>query len=300
MTELVIDIQNLNFKYGNQHALKNIDLKIPKGSIFGFIGHNGAGKTTTIKLILDLLENYSGSIKIFNKSIKSNRKEILSKIGSLVEYPGIYHHLTAFQNLKAKALIYDIPDSRIVDVLSLIKLDHVANKKTSEFSQGMKQRLGIGLALLNDPDLLILDEPTNGLDPLGIIEIRNLITELSKKGKTILLSSHLLSEIEKFITHMAIIDKGEIVYSGSIDQIKNENKRKAVFKCDDYPRAIYLLSERSIPHTLTENGIIIDLEKIKHASEVNKILVFGGVDVESITHDQNTLEELFFKLTKQN
>lgn len=292
-----ISIANLNFQYGKQNILKNINLEVPQGSIYGFIGHNGAGKTTTIKLLLNLLQTKDNCIKIFGKEINENRRESLNRIGALVEYPGIYAHLTAFENLKTKAILFGISNKRIEEVLALVKLDHVQHKKASAFSQGMKQRLGIGLALLNNPDLLILDEPTNGLDPSGIVEIRNLLLELRSAGKTIFISSHLLSEIEKFSTHIALIDHGEIKFKGTIEEIQSTSISKVIIHCDDYSKACMLLNERNIIFELTSDGLIVNANTIFNASEVNKLLVFGGVDVELIKPIQNSLEEIFFELT---
>lgn len=292
-----IELEHLNFHYGNQQILKNINLEVPVGSIYGFIGHNGAGKTTTIKLLLNLLNAKDGNIKIFGKELIANRNESLKKIGALVEYPGIYHHLSAFENLKAKAIIYKISNDRIEEVLKLVKLYEVRNKKAGTFSQGMKQRLGIAMALLNNPELLILDEPTNGLDPSGIVEIRNLLIELSETGKTIFVSSHLLSEIEKFATHIAMIDHGEIKFKGKISEIYNSSKTQVLIHCDDYARASYLLQDRNIEFELSSEGIIVNTNIHLAASEINKILVFGGVEVDFIKPLQNSLENIFFELT---
>lgn len=292
-----IEIKSLSFQYGKQSILKDINLEVPIGSIYGFIGHNGAGKTTTIKLLLNLLSSSKDQIKIFGKDLYTHRNESLARIGALVEYPGIYAHLSAFQNLKAKAILLNCSNERIDEVLQLVRLDHVRNKKAGKFSQGMKQRLGIGLALLNNPDLLILDEPTNGLDPAGIVEIRTLISDLSKAGKTIFISSHLLSEMEKFATHLALIDHGEIKFKGELSDIHKNKKMQVVIICDDYVRATYLLSERSIPFELNEKGLTVTINDSIGASEINKILVFGGVDIELLKPVQNSLEQLFFELT---
>lgn len=292
-----IEINGLNFYYGKQMILNNINLQVPVGSIYGFIGHNGAGKTTTIKLLLNLLTSEKGQIKIFGKDLYNHRNESLNKIGALVEYPGIYGHLTAFENLKTKAIIFGIPNKRIDEVLELVKLDHARNKKASQFSQGMKQRLGIGLALLNNPELLILDEPTNGLDPSGIVEIRNLILELSRAGKTIFVSSHLLSEIEKFATHLALIDHGEIKFKGEIDEIHSNTKSKVNIQCDDYAKACFLLSERNIEYELSNDGLTVYTNSCFTPSEINKILVFGGIDIDVLKPIQNSLEHIFFELT---
>jgi ABC-type multidrug transport system ATPase subunit len=292
-----IEIDSLDFYYGNQHILKNIQLDVPIGSIYGFIGHNGAGKTTTIKILLNLLNADKGKVKIFGSDLAEHRNDCLAKIGALVEYPGIYAHLSAFENLKAKAIIFNISDDRIIEVLKLVKLFDVKDKKAGKFSQGMKQRLGIGLALLSNPELLILDEPTNGLDPSGIVEIRNLLIDLSELGKTIFISSHLLSEIEKFATHIAMIDHGEIKFKGKIADIHNTQKTQVLIHCDDYARACFLLQERNIEFNLTSDGLVVTTTNELFISEINKILVFGGVDVETLKPMRNSLEDIFFELT---
>src|SRR6185437_5640089 len=178
---MVIDTEGLSFNFGSQTVVKSLSLQVPEGSIYGFLGPNGAGKTTTIKLLLNLLKTQEGSIHIFDKELQSNRIEILSQIGSLIEQPAIYLHLSGKENLLNRALLLEIPAKRVDDMLDLVHLTSAANKKAGQYSLGMKQRLGIALALLPDPKLLILDEPTNGLDPNGIIEVRELLIKLVTK-----------------------------------------------------------------------------------------------------------------------
>lgn len=196
-----IETEQLSFQYSkNEMIINNIDLKVPQSSIYGFLGPNGAGKTTTLKLLLGLLKQNTGSIKIFEQPFENNRIEILKKIGSLIEAPSFYSHLTAIENLRILQRVFQCSKSRIYEVLDIVGLSSVSKKKTINFSFGMKQRLGIAIALLHSPELLILDEPTNGLDPNGIIEIRELLIKLQKENNiTILVSSHLLSEVEKIV-----------------------------------------------------------------------------------------------------
>lgn len=298
MTE-AITIQNLNFSYGKNQILKDINIVVPKGSIFGFIGHNGAGKTTTIKLILDLINAKSDQVHILGKDISTNRNWCLSKIGSLVEYPGIYLHLSAYDNLRAKSIALNIDKNRINEVLQLVRLDHVKNKKAKSFSQGMKQRLGIALALLNNPDILILDEPTNGLDPNGILEIRNLLVDLAAQNKTVFISSHLLSEVEKFCTHIAIIDGGKIVYSGEMNDLKKNQTHKIIIDCDQISLTMNLLDEKNIDYELKDRKIYL-YNSFRHSSaEINRMLVFAGINVSSISTENDNLENIFFNLTNK-
>lgn len=294
-----IAIQNLSFSYGKNQILKDINIVVPKGSIFGFIGHNGAGKTTTIKLILDLINAKSEQVYVLGKDISTNRNWCLSKIGSLVEYPGIYLHLSAYDNLKAKAIALNIDNQRIDEVLQLVRLDHVKNKKAKSFSQGMKQRLGIALALLNNPDILILDEPTNGLDPNGILEIRNLLVDLAAQNKTVFISSHLLSEVEKFCTHVAIIDGGKIVYSGEMNDLKKNQTSKIMIDCDQLSLATHLLDEKNIDYELKDRKIYLYNSFAHSSADINRMLVFAGVNVSSISTEKDNLENIFFTLTNK-
>jgi len=197
-----------------------MDLRVPVGSIFGFLGPNGAGKTTTLRLILGLLKKQAGEICIFGKPFASHRIAILSRVGSLIESPSIYSQLTATENLRVLQKVYRCPEDRIGQVLQLTGLGDTGKKKAGKFSLGMKQRLGIAIALLNDPVLLILDEPTNGLDPEGIVEMRELFLGLHARGATILLSSHLLGEMEKLITHAGIIHKGQLLFQGTLGELR--------------------------------------------------------------------------------
>lgn len=200
--------------------LNEVDLRVPAGSIYGFLGPNGAGKTTTLRLVLGLLNLQQGEIRIFGKPFAAHRIEILSRVGSLIESPSVYAQLTATENLRVLQKVYRCPEERIGRVLQLVGLTDTGNKKAAKFSLGMKQRLGIAIALLNDPALLILDEPTNGLDPEGIIEMRALFRQLQQQGVTILVSSHLLGEMEKLITHAGIIHKGRLLFQGTLEALR--------------------------------------------------------------------------------
>ena len=212
----IIEINNLSFSFGRQEVLKNLNLQVPENTIFGFLGANGAGKSTTIKIILGLIQSSEGAVSLFGKKLSESRNEILSKVGALIDYPSFYDHLSAKQNLKVIASLLDLKSSRIPHVLEMVGLDIHNPKKVKSYSVGMKQRLGLAIALLNDPPLLILDEPANGLDPMGIIELRNLLKKLQQEhGKTIFLSSHILDELEKIATNIAIIHQGEIRFQGT-------------------------------------------------------------------------------------
>src|SRR5436190_234998 len=216
-----VETHNLVFRFSKEEiVLNDINLAVGEGTIYGFLGPNGAGKTTTLKLVLGLLEKQQGEILVFGKPFKENRIEILKKIGSLIESPSLYGHLTARDNLRVLQAIYQCPKSRIDEVLAMVGLPNTGKKKAHQFSLGMKQRLSIAIALLHSPSLLILDEPTNGLDPNGIIEMRELLKRLnSEYGITILVSSHLLAEIEKLVTHVGIIHKGRMMFQGTLENL---------------------------------------------------------------------------------
>ena len=220
----MIEFKSVSKSYVEEkRSVDNLNFDVKNGEIFGFLGPNGAGKSTTIRIILGLIKEYNGDIKIFNCNLSKNRIEILERIGALVESPAYYEHLSAYDNLKVWAIMKNVALSRIDEVLNIVNLYNNKDKKVKNFSLGMKQSLGIAQALINNPDFLILDEPTNGLDPMGIREIRNLIVSLSKKhNKTILISSHLLSEVELMVDDVGIINNGNLLYEGALDKLKEK------------------------------------------------------------------------------
>lgn len=227
MSNYCLETTNLSYRWNTRTpVLKAINLRVPKGSIYGFLGPNGAGKTTTLKLILGLLKKQAGEISVFGQPWEGHRIDMLSRIGSLIESPSLYAQLTARENLSVLQRVYRCPKTRIDEVLALTGLTDTGRKKAGKFSFGMKQRLAIAIALLNDPALLILDEPTNGLDPEGIIEMRELFRELNRHGVTILVSSHLLGEMEKLITHTGIIHKGQLLFQGTLADLQHTHGAK--------------------------------------------------------------------------
>lgn len=218
MDKLILETKNLTKTFGNQKAVDNISLKIKKNSIYGLLGPNGAGKSTTLKMITGMIHKTSG--EIFFEGHKWSRDD-LSDIGALIEMPALYENLSARENLKVRTLLLGLPDSRIDEVLEIVSLKDTGKKKSGQFSLGMKQRLGIAIALLNNPKLLILDEPTNGLDPLGIQELRDLIRSFPEKGITVILSSHILAEVEQTADHIGIINNGKLQYQNIINHNDN-------------------------------------------------------------------------------
>jgi len=283
-----------------EKVLDQINLQVPRGSIYGFLGPNGAGKTTTLRLIMGLLKKQEGSITVFGKSFDKHRIAILQKTGSLIESPSLYGQLTAMENLLVLQKIYRCPKERLYELLKQVGLPNTGKKKTSQFSLGMKQRLGIALSLLNNPDLLIMDEPTNGLDPNGIIEIRALIKQLNEQGMTILLSSHLLTEMEKLVTHAGIIHRGKMLFQGTFEELIGKRQQSSLFVLDtsDPAKTMQLVRREGLAATM-ENGRI-QLPTVPKAviARINRQLVEQGIEVYELASVRNDLETIFIDLIK--
>lgn len=295
-----IETVGLNFSFRNQSILKNLSLQVPQGSIYGFLGPNGAGKTTTIKILLNLLKAPKDTVFLFGKEINANRIAILKKVGALVEQPAIYGHLTGKENLINRCILLGIKRSKAEDLLKLVDLKAAAHKKAKNYSLGMKQRLGIALALISEPELLLLDEPTNGLDPNGIIEMRNLMIELSSQHqKTILVSSHLLSEIEKIVSHVGIINKGQLLYQGTTSDLHLLNKPTLAIQLNDVASASAFLAQAGteiIKQTAT--GLEVPFISVEESSRLNTLLVQQGYAVSSLTPQRKDLENLYLSITQ--
>ena len=302
MSDLIIKTTNLNFSFGSgQKTLQDVNLKVPKGSIYGFLGPNGAGKTTTLRLVLGLLKNQNGAIEVFGKDIMKDRLEILKKIGSLIEQPSLYLHLTAKENLEIYRLTYGVDKSRIGEVLKMVGLGYTGKKKAKQFSLGMKQRLSIAVALLHQPELLILDEPTNGLDPNGIIETRELIKTLNKEfGVTILVSSHILAEVERMASHVGIIHKGKFLFQGTLCELQGLKSKQSFLQIEtaDNEKAISLLQEE---YTIERvNGhILLPYQNKPETAYINKKLMLNNIDVYCLQPQQQDLEQLFIDITSK-
>ncbi|MGY3215322.1 ABC transporter ATP-binding protein [Mucilaginibacter sp. HD30] len=297
---MVIETTGLTFKFGAQTVVNSLSLQVPQGSIYGFLGPNGAGKTTTIKLLLNLLQHDQGDIKIFGLDFATNRQQILSQIGSLIEQPAIYSHLTGRENLANRAILLKIDDSRVDEMLRLVQLTEAADKKAGKYSLGMKQRLGIALALLPDPKLLMLDEPTNGLDPNGIIEIRELLKRLTKEqGKTVFISSHLLAEIERMATHVAIINKGTLLFQGEIKELEGLSKPQVRIETGNTVDAANLLTKSGyIVGEVNDDHLTVAFKSKEDTGAINALLNRAGITVYSIHKVQKDLENLFLNITQ--
>lgn len=302
MSNFAIETVGLNFNFGNQAIVKDLSLQVPKGSIYGFLGPNGAGKTTTIKILLNLLQSPPDQVFLFGKEINRNRIATLKRVGALVEQPAIYRHLTGKENLINRCILLGIKKSKADEMLALVGLTEAANKKSAKYSLGMKQRLGIALALVSDPELLLLDEPTNGLDPNGIIEVRNLMIDLATNhNKTILVSSHLLAEIERTATHVGIINKGQLLFQGTIDELHLLSKPMLEIDVDKTGEAAAFLRQSGYEITdQTAKKIIIPFVSTKVSGMVNTLLIQNGFTVSSLYQQRKDLENLFLDITKNN
>ena len=300
LENLIIETRGLSYRFGSQQVLENISLKVSEGSIYGFLGPNGAGKTTTIKVLLNLLQTGEGKVFIFGKELKHNRIEILSGIGSLIEQPAIYPHMSGRENLLNRAMLLRIPRARVDEILKLVGLSESAGKSAGKYSLGMKQRLGIGLALLPDPKLLILDEPTNGLDPNGIIEVRQLLQKLvSEQGKTVFVSSHLLSEIEKMVTHAGIINRGKLIFQGPIEELHDASKKRLEIQTNDLLRSKEFLCTHGYQAEILSELIQIPFVSENQSAEINSLLVKNDYKIYSLSQSKQDLENLFISITQQ-
>jgi len=297
----IIQTHNLSFRFKDYLALNNLCLEVPENSIYGFVGPNGAGKSTSIRAILGLYPVENKKIFVFGKEINKERVAILKDIGALVETPALYDHLSAIDNLEITRIVRGAEKKKINQVLEIVGLSKSAYKKVKTYSLGMKQRLGIAIALLSEPKLLILDEPTNGLDPHGIKEIRELLLYLNQECKTtIFLSSHILNEVEKLVTHVGVINKGELAFQGKLAELYSVSINKVLIESDETDKLATMLKESGyVFHK--ENDFTIKVE-VKEKPEISKLLyqiTHNDVSIYGLRNEQKSLEELFFDLTKK-
>ena len=292
--EYVIETRNLTKKFPKKVAVDHVNIHVQKGDIYGFIGRNGAGKTTAMKVILGMLDATDGSVALFgNEKPEKERK----RVGSLIEAPGLYKHCTAFENMKRFAIIAGGSDEEINEILKFVGLGDVGKKKVGAFSLGMKQRLGIALSLLGNPECLILDEPINGLDPAGIKEVRDLIIKLNKeKGVTFMISSHLLDELGKVATRYGIINNGELVEEIAADELKKKCQKNLMIDVDNTKKALELLKKHNLAtHHEVKDKTIVLYDEDKDPSEINALLVNNGVKVSALSYNNNSFEEFFIE-----
>lgn len=301
MDEFIIETRHLTKQYGTQKSVSDLNIHVKKGRVYGLLGRNGAGKTTTMKMLLGLTEPTSGEIELWGKPLRGNEKEVLPRIGSLIESPGFYPNLTATENLRIFAALRGVPSRHAVkDALDLVGLPYRDKKLFSQYSLGMKQRLAIALAVMHDPELFILDEPTNGLDPIGIAEIRSFIRRLCDEGgKTVLLSSHILSEISLMADAIGIIDHGVLLEEESLSALESKNGRFIHLGISDAAQAARLLE--TVLHTgqfrIDDDKSIRIFDTSLSLSLLSETMVKGGVALYDLHLCENTLEDYFRRVT---
>jgi ABC-type multidrug transport system ATPase subunit len=303
LEDKIIEITNLTKEFKDLRAVDNLNLNVFRGDVFGFLGPNGAGKSTTIRMLMTLIKPTSGSIKIFGKPLKQNREVILSKIGAIVEKPDFYNYLSAYNNLEIFGKISgtDVSKKSIMKVLELVGLDKRFSSKVKTFSHGMKQRLGIAQALLHNPELIILDEPTTGLDPQGMKEIRDLIIYLSKEEKkTIFLSSHILYEVELVANRMIIINKGTTQVEGKVEDLLNSGNLRVTVEVNNADLMKQVIDEtkwKNSIQSIANNKFIFQLRE-EEIAPINKYLVEKNIEVKAIIPTRS-LEEYFLQITEK-
>ncbi len=295
----LIETKGLCKEYGKVLRVKELDMRVPEGAIYGFLGPNGAGKTTTLKMILGLVRPTAGDISVFGRAVTDkNRIELLREVGSLIESPAYYGHLTVYENLRILQLLRDVPEKNIDEMLSVVRLDGQKDKKASQLSLGMKQRLGLAAALLARPKLLILDEPTNGLDPAGIQEMRELIISLPQcYGMTVVVSSHLLSEIDKLSTHVGVITRGELVYQDTLARLHEKSEHHLALHTTDDRAALSILSARGIDVSQREDRLILPVLEDGDTARATGALYSAGLSVLRLEEKRRSLEDIFLDLT---
>lgn len=301
MDEFIIETRHLTKQYGTQKSVSDLNIHVKKGRVYGLLGRNGAGKTTTMKMLLGLTEPTSGEIELWGKPLRGNEKEVLPRIGSLIESPGFYPNLTATENLRIFAALRGVPSRHAVkDAMDLVGLPYRDKKLFSQYSLGMKQRLAIALAVMHDPELFILDEPTNGLDPIGIAKIRTFIRRLCDEGgKTVLLSSHILSEISLMADDIGIIDHGVLLEEESLSALESKNGRFIHLGISDAAQAARLLE--TVLHTgqfrIDDDKSIRIFDTSLSLSLLSETMVKGGVALYDLHLCENTLEDYFKRVT---
>lgn len=295
----IIETNDLCKQYGNALRVAHLDLNVPEGSVYGFLGPNGAGKSTTLKMILGLVRPTAGDIRVLGKKMDGgNRLAVLRQVGSLIESPSYYGHLTGEENLRIVQTLRGVPEKNIREVLQIVRLDGQRGKKVAHYSLGMKQRLGLAAALLGYPKLLILDEPTNGLDPAGIQEMRELICSLPERfGMTVVVSSHLLSEIDQMADHVAIIREGELVFQDTLEALHGRSRHHLALRTTNNAAARAVLQEKSVPCQEEEGYLILPILSDELAAQLTRLLGARNLGVIRLEERQKSLEDIFLELT---
>jgi ABC-type multidrug transport system ATPase subunit len=296
--EIILELKGLKKYFGPVHAVEEVNLRVPRGQVYGFLGPNGAGKTTTIGIILGLTHPTAGSVHLFGNALTPESNQSLNRVGALVGAPSLVPYLSARKNLELVArLSPGLPANRIEEILERVDLSEAADRAAGRFSSGMKQRLGLAMALLHEPELLVLDEPTNGMDPAGMREVRLLLRELASTGVTIFLSSHLLHEIEQVCDQVAVLDKGRLIAQGKVDNLLG--KRSLVKVRVDAPvEAARLLEKLPGAEDVQPNGVYVSVGNVT-SKQVVAHLVAGGVVPSEVANVNNDLESIFLELTQE-
>ena len=295
----IIETHDLCKQYGNALRVAHLDLDVPEGSVYGFLGPNGAGKSTTLKMILGLVRPTAGDIRVLGKKMDGgSRLAVLRQVGSLIESPSYYGHLTGEENLRIVQTLRGVPEKNIREVLQIVRLDGQRGKRVAHYSLGMKQRLGLAAALLGYPKLLILDEPTNGLDPAGIQEMRELICSLPERfGMTVVVSSHLLSEIDQMADHVAIIREGELVFQDTLEALHGRSRHHLALRTTNNAVAKAILQEKSVPCQEEEGYLILPILSDELAGQLTRLLGARNLGVIRLEERQKSLEDIFLELT---
>lgn len=298
--EAIIQTTGLTKAYGDHKAVNQVSMTVRQGEIYGFLGRNGAGKTTTIRMLLGLIKPTEGEIRLFGENLRTHQRDILRRVGSIVEVPGFYENLTARENLMINAKLMGVHKKNAIDeALEIVGLQQETTKLVGKYSLGMKQRLGIARALLHYPELLILDEPINGLDPIGIKEIRKLIKTLaSERRMTILVSSHILSEMELLADRMGIIHEGRLLQEVALEELRERNRTFVEFQVSQEEKAVYLLENTLGIHDyeVRGEGCLRIYSHLGEQGRINRLLVESGIDVTRIAQSEDKLEDYFAKL----
>ena len=297
--EPILTINNLTKKFGYITAVKDLSFSINKGNVYGILGPNGSGKSTTLGIVLNVVNATAGDFSWFDGTVSTH--DALKRVGAIIERPNFYPYMTAYQNLKLVCKIKGVDESMIEEKLKIVGLEARMHNKFKTYSLGMKQRLAIASALLNDPEILILDEPTNGLDPQGIHQIRKIIKNIANQGTTILLASHLLDEVEKVCTHVVVLSKGERLYAGRVDEMISSNGFFEL-KCDDEEKLNNILKgHEAFDKIKSENGLVTAfLKQPMEAAEFNKLMFNNGIVLSHLVKRKESLEEMFLQLTDKS
>ena len=295
----IIETRDLCKRYGGVMRVAHLDLDVPEGSVYGFLGPNGAGKSTTLKMILGLVRPTAGSIRVLGERMEgAGRLAVLRQVGSLIESPSYYGNLTGEENLRIVQTLRGAPEKSVGEVLGIVRLEGQRNKKVAHYSLGMKQRLGLAAALLGRPRLLILDEPTNGLDPAGIQEMRQLIRSLPERfGMTVVVSSHLLSEIDQMADHVAVIREGELVFQDTLAALHGRSTHHLALRTDNNERACGLLAQRAVPCREEEGWLVLPVLRDEDAARLTRFLAENRLGVVRLEERQKSLEDIFLELT---